>query len=266
MGLKIIISIFAFMLGACVASFAYVIAVRLPKGISVVKPASHCFMCGAKIKPYDNIPIISYILLRGKCRSCGGKIDAQSFIAELFGGAAFLCAYLAFSAEPYKLPFAFAVSALFLAMAYIDIGTKTVYNLTLWIYFAISAVYALTLCAVNSCAPYSNIIGAAVGFSFFALIYGAGTIFYKKEVLGDGDVFIVSISGFLLGAGKLLAALVIGSVTACIVEIPALIKTNRWRDKRVAFVPYLLFGTYSALLTGDFLIDLIVGAVEYGGI
>jgi len=264
MVLKVIISVFVFALGACISSFAYVVAVRVPMGISVVKPASHCFNCGAKIKPYDNIPIISYIILRGRCRSCGGKIGAQSFMVELFGGAAFLFAYFVFFTEPYIIPFAFFLTALFLVMACVDMQTKTIYNATLWIYFAVSVAFVLVDCAVNLRAPVTNVIGAAVGFSFFALVYVVGFIFCKEEALGDGDVFIVAISGLLLGVEKLLIALLIGSVSGCIAEISTLAKTDKWQKERVAFAPYLLFGTYSALLAGDFLIYSVVDAVAYG--
>ena len=97
-----IIGFFIFIIGLCIGSFLNVVSLRAFTGESIVLPPSKCPKCGAKIKPYDNIPVLSYLILGGKCRNCKGSISIQYPIVEFVTGIGFLCLYNMFAPLFYK--------------------------------------------------------------------------------------------------------------------------------------------------------------------
>jgi leader peptidase (prepilin peptidase)/N-methyltransferase len=144
--LKPLIAVFAFIFGAVFASFGGVVAYRVPKRQSIVKPDSYCPSCGKSIKPYDNIPIISWLILGGKCRSCKAKIGVFSLICEFFGGIGFCGAYLMYGGSLKTLPIFIALLFLvflFLIVAAIDYETHDIYNVSLIIFGVIALFISL---------------------------------------------------------------------------------------------------------------------------
>lgn len=264
MGMHIIISVFAFVAGACCASFASLAAVRYQRGTNLFFPPSHCDHCGRTLKFIDKIPILSYIFLRGKCRYCGGKISFFSFLCEVLGAFSFLSAYVAFGLAaytPYKMFFSALLSILFIIIAEIDHDSYAVYDLFIYIFLAVAAVFAVADAFVRGVFPASRIVGAVIGWAVFFAVYYIGRKVTGDDVLGDGDVFLAGISGLLLGADKLLIAVLIASFAGCAICLPPYLK-NKDRGKKIAFAPYLLFGAYTSFVFGDIMIGAFYGLID----
>jgi len=263
MGIHIILSIFSFVSGACFASFASLAAARYQRGTSILFPPSHCDHCGRTLKLIDKIPIFSYIFLRGKCRYCGGKISFFSFLCEVFGAFSFLSAYVAFGVAahvPYKIIFSFFLSVLFIIIAEIDHDSFAVYDLFIYIFLAVSVVFTAADSIDRGVFPAMRIVGAVIGLTVFFAIYYIGWRITGDYVLGDGDVFLVGISGLLLGADKLLLAVLISSLAGCIICLPPYFK-NKDKGRKIAFAPYLLFGAYTSFVFGDIIIGGLYGLI-----
>ena len=243
---KILFSILAFALGTSLASFAGVVAYRLPQSLSISKPNSYCTSCQKPIKIYDNIPIISWILLGGKCRYCNAKIGTFSFLIEIFGGLGFMLSYLVYGSNFDTLPIFMALMLmifLFIVIAAIDHETNDIYNITLFISTYKIIVFNKSL--------WLYIFGAILGFAFFGAIKVISKGILKKDALGSGDVYLVGIAGMMLGAFPLLISIIIATLLGSIVEIIK-IKTNKSDVvSEIAFAPYLLFGIGIMAIYGD---------------
>ena len=256
--LKPIIAVFAFIFGAVFASFGGVVAYRVPKRQSIIKPDSYCPFCRKNIKPYDNIPIISWLILGGKCRSCKSKIGVFSLLCEIFGGIGFCGAYLMYGDALTTLPLFIALLFtvfLFLIMAAIDYETHDIYNVTLIIFGVIALFISLyRIFALNE-SVWSFLGGAALGFGSFGLIALISKLILKRNALGSGDVWLVGIGGLMLGALPLLFAILIATLTGSVIELTKIKCGKQERESEIAFGPYLLLGIGFMAIFGDALLD-----------
>lgn len=256
--LKPLIAIFAFVFGAVFASFGGVVAYRVPKGQSIIKPDSYCPSCRKNIKPYDNIPIISWLILGGKCRSCKSKIGVFSLLCEIFGGIGFCGAYLMYGDALTTLPLFIALLFtvfLFLIMAAIDYETHDIYNVTLIIFGVIALFISLyRIFALNE-SVWSFLGGAALGFGSFGLIALISKLILKRNALGSGDIWLVGIGGLMLGALPLLFAILIATLTGSVIELAKIKLGKQERESEIAFGPYLLLGIGFMAIFGDALLD-----------
>lgn len=256
--LKPLIAIFAFIFGAVFASFGGVVAYRVPKGQSIIKPDSYCPSCRKNIKPYDNIPIISWLILGGKCRSCKSKIGVFSLLCEIFGGIGFCGAYLMYGDALTTLPLFIALLFtvfLFLIMAAIDYETHDIYNVTLIIFGVIALFISLyRIFALNE-SVWSFLGGAALGFGSFGLIALISKLILKRNALGSGDIWLVGIGGLMLGALPLLFAILIATLTGSVIELAKIKLGKQERESEIAFGPYLLLGIGFMAIFGDALLD-----------
>ncbi len=258
--MNIIVGIFLFILGSVIASFLGVVIYRVPNNMSIVKPNSFCPSCKHEIKWYDNIPIISYIILRGKCRYCYSKIGISSLILEILGGCLFLFTFLSYGLS-YDLIFLLPIISLLIVIAYIDYNTKTIYDFSWISLLVITILYVIYLGIYNNEVPLENIIGALVGFASFFLISFIGKIIAKTEVLGFGDVILMGIAGLLLNYKVWLFALLIGTLVGSIIELTLLKLKKRERGEEVAFGPYLVLGIIVGILVGRQVVDFVLGLV-----
>ena len=237
--------------GLVIGSFLNVVAYRLPRGESLVFPGSHCTACGAEVKAYDNVPVLSWLLLRGRCRSCRERISPRYPFVELVTGVVFAAIALARGLDAdllLELPFA----AMLIAVADIDIEHRIVPNkillpLAIWAVAASAAVRPDVL-------PELLIAGAAA-FSFFllaALVHPAG--------MGMGDVKLAGVMGLYLGLA-VVPALLIAFVLGSAVGIAMLARHGAKARKRgVPFAPFLALGGLAGVLAGPELIDLYARA------
>ena len=256
---KVIFSMLAFVLGASFASFAGVVAFRFPKGISLVKPNSYCPHCRKEIRKFDNIPILSWILLGGKCRYCNSKIGAFSFLIEIFGGVGFMLTYWEYGDSFQNLPILVAVMLLiflFIIISAIDYETHNIYNITLIIFLFISVFITAYRIIIFDSNVWSHFGGAILGFSFFGSVKFISKLILNKDALGSGDVYLVGIGGLMIGAFPLLIAIIIATFLGSVIEIIKIKTKKSEKEVEIAFGPYLLFGMALMSIYGDSIMKL----------
>lgn len=236
-------------LGLIIGSFLNVVIWRLPRGESLSKPRSRCPSCGAAIKPWDNVPVVSWLLLRGRCRNCGAKIGARYPFVEAATAAAFVGAALARGTND-DLALWLPLTAALIAIAMIDldhqiIPNKIVYPGAVW------GLVGTILFRPDNIDDSLIAGGAAFMFLFLAaLIYPAG--------MGMGDVKLAGMLGLYLGswvAPAMFAAFLSGSV----VGLAIVAREGRGaRKKKVPFGPFLALGGLVAIYAGAELVDVYV--------
>jgi len=241
---------FVGVLGAIFGSFLNVVSYRLPRHESLLSPASHCTKCGTPVKPYDNIPILSWLLLRGHCRSCAAPISPRYPLVEALTAALCVGAVLA-HASASGIVLSVALILVVVPAALIDLEHRIIPNrLT-----ALGAVLApaIGLALDPSGEPGRLIAGAGAGgfLLLAALAYPGG--------MGMGDVKLAAVMGLFLGsavAPALLVALLAGALVgaAIIAEKGA----SQGRKTAVPFGPFLALGALVAVFAGQPLVDLYV--------
>jgi leader peptidase (prepilin peptidase)/N-methyltransferase len=234
-------------LGLLIGSFLNVVAYRLPRGESLLWPASHCTDCEAAIKPYDNVPVLSWLLLRGECRNCRTRISPRYPAVELLTALAFGAIVLINGFDKqlvWELPFA----AMLIAVAGIDLEHRIIPNKILLpaAVFAIAAAVALRPGELPELAIAGA--GAFAAFLLAALAHPAG--------MGMGDVKLAGVMGLFLGAA-VIPALFIAFLAGTVVGLVVIARHGaEGRKKGVPFGPFLALGGLAGLLVGSDLIDL----------
>jgi len=200
----------ALLIGASVGSFANVVVARLPAGLSIVKPRSRCPRCLGPIAWYDNLPVISWLLLRARCRSCGAAISARYPLVELAVAAAALLALRRHGPSGAALAELGFVASL-LVLALIDLDTWLLPNALTWPLLA----GGLLLSALGATAAPSlgaAVWGAGVGFATFAAVAFLGKRLAGREAMGFGDVWLLAGLGAFLGVKALLPLVLLASI------------------------------------------------------
>jgi leader peptidase (prepilin peptidase)/N-methyltransferase len=238
---------FAAPFGLVIGSFLNVVAYRLPRGESIVTPPSHCPGCDTQIRPWDNIPLLSWIFLRGRCRSCQTRISPRYPLVELLTAVLFAALAVAKGLNDdlvVLLPFA----AMLIAVADIDLEHRIVPNKIV----VPMAVYGVAASAVVRTAMLPELlIAGAAAFTFLlvaALIHPAG--------MGMGDVKLAGVMGLYLGA-SIAPALLVAFLSGSVVGLAVMARHGAsGRKKGVPFAPFLALGAVVALFAGPELIHL----------
>jgi leader peptidase (prepilin peptidase)/N-methyltransferase len=234
-------------LGAIIGSFLNVVAYRLPRKESLLHPPSRCPNCGTNIKPYDNVPVLGWLWLRGRCRACGAAISWRYPAIEFLTGL--LCALVVLEYGADRDVWApLLLVLLLIPITLIDLEHHIIPN----VLSAIGAVGAIVLCLVfDSDSLVENLIAGAAAGGFFllaAIVYPAG--------MGMGDVKLAGVLGLFLGravAPAIFIALISGVVIGGV--IIARYGAQEGRKKGIPFGPWLSFGGVIALFFGDDLVD-----------
>lgn len=249
--IKIILSVFSFALGSALASFAGVVAFRVPRKMSIVKPDSFCPSCGTTLKWYDNIPVLSYLFLGGKCRNCKSKIGIFGFWCELLCGVFFLLAFVKFELSVHTL-LLMAVFVLFVTVAAVDFDENNIYDASLVMFALLSAALGLwQILWEKQIVWWDCVLGSAVGFVFLGAVKLVAEIVLKKDALGSGDVYLCGIAGFMLGTFPLLLGISAATFIGSVVELIRLKAGKTQKEAQVAFAPYLLLGFALAAIFGS---------------
>ncbi len=233
--------------GLVVGSFLNVLAHRLPRGESVVFPGSHCPACGAGILPRDNIPVVSWLLLGGRCRTCRAPISARYPLLELTNGVLWALVFLRARQWPDLLGGVFFASAC-LALASIDLEFQILPDkITLT---GIAAGILLSLFSKTR-TPGSALLGAAVGGGGLFLVAFLYEKIAGQEGMGLGDVKMLAMIGAFLGPAGVLVSVLLASLSGSVVGIAAIALGRGDRKMRLPFGVFLAVGGVAALFFGD---------------
>ena len=244
---EILVVMVAAVLGLMVGSFLNVCIVRLPANQSVVRPRSRCPRCEKPIAWYDNIPVFSWLLLRGKCRGCGLPISPMYPAVELLTGAIW-----ALMAWRHPLELEALRGALFftilLGIALTDIREYIIPDEFTWGGLAIGLLFSLAG-GLHTLLP--ALIGAVTGFSLLWVIGFGGSLLLKKEAMGGGDIKMMAMVGAFLGWQGVLLTIFLGSLLGTIIFLPLNLIGPR-RD--VPFGVFLSIGAAAAWMVGTTMI------------
>lgn len=232
--------------GLIVGSFLNVVAYRMPRGESIVTPASHCPGCSTPIKPYDNIPVLGWLVLRGRCRACSGAISARYPLVEMLTCALAVAVVLT-KHSARDLVIGLVLVGVLVTVALIDLDERIIPN-KITLPAALLAV-GIGLAFAPSKVPEQLIAGAAAAgfFLVFVLAYPRG--------MGMGDVKLAGVLGLYLGSA-VAVALLVGVAAAAVVGITimARIGVKAGRKRAVPFGPFLALGGIVGLLVGSLIL------------
>ncbi len=253
--------IFIFVLGAIAGSFLNVCIYRMAKGDSVIWPRSHCPHCRKDIPWYDNIPIISFIVLKGRCRSCNGKIRFRYILVEILTASMALLLFSTCGLGPKFYAYSVFVCALIVA-TFIDFEIQEIPDEISLGGLAAGLILAFIFPSLmNSHSHTRALIGSLIGaFAGGASIYimgVIGTIIFKKDAMGGGDVKLMAMIGAFLGLKMAAVAFFIAPVFGALAGMALKMRDGR---EIIAYGPYLSLGAIVALLYGD----KILGLFFYG--
>ena len=224
---------FAFAFGALWGSFLNVVIVRLPRDESIVFPASHCLACGAKIQPYDNIPIFSYLILQGRCRACGAPFSPRYAVVELLSALGAWGCVQAFGVSWAALGF-YVFLALLLAIACIDIEHWIIPHELSWPGIGVGLAFSF----LNPRArPPEALLGAALAWAGFTLLSWLGERIFKKEALGLGDRWLLAMESAFLGYQAILPLVLLSSIQGTIVGLALIAAGKSQTGERPEMAP-----------------------------
>ena len=229
---------YAALVGACVGSFLNVCVYRLPEGLSVVRPRSRCPSCETPIAWYDNLPIVSYFLLRGRCRSCGARYSVQYAIVELVTALLWLAAVVRYGVTGQALAVAIFFTLL-LGIALTDLRTYIIPD-----EFTVGGtILGLLLSAApGGLTIQQSVLGAVVGFAFLYLAAVLGEWALKKPAMGGGDIKMMAMVGAFLGPMGTILTIFLGALAGTIVFLPISMRTKK-------LVPFGIFLSLGAAIT-----------------
>jgi leader peptidase (prepilin peptidase)/N-methyltransferase len=220
-------------LGALWGSFLNVCIVRIPRGMSVVSPASHCFACGKGVWARDNIPILSYLLLRGRCRHCGARFSPRYALVEAVAAALAALIFWTFVVDAPGEPLGvcaarfatyFAFAAVLLVLSFIDLDTKRLPDI---ITLPAIGVFFLAGFAVHDVPWSERAIGAAAGYLLVRIIADGYYYATGREGLGLGDGKLLAIMGALFGWKAIPAIVLLASLAGILISVPVLVVRRR---------------------------------------
>jgi leader peptidase (prepilin peptidase)/N-methyltransferase len=247
---------YAFAIGAIIGSFLNVVIHRYPREESIVFPASRCPQCSTAIRPWDNVPIISYAVLGGRCRSCRSTISARYPLVELANALFYLAIFLRTGVSIAFLPVA-AIASMTIVLIYIDADIQILPDVIDLPGIAIGvAVGALRLGAVTPGLFLANsltdsLLGAAIGGGVLLTISLAYKLVRKVEGMGLGDVKMLAMIGAVMGAEAILPVLLIASLSGAIVAIPLAVRHDRGMQLAIPFGVFLGFASLVILFFGS---------------
>lgn len=241
--------------GAAVGSFLNVCAYRIPKGESIAYPPSRCPACSSDIRAYDNIPVLSFLLLSGRCRDCGARISLKYPLVELITGVLWAAAYYQFGLD-LRLAYSLFFITVLVVLSAIDYDTKTIPNRLLLPAMAASVLLLPlhflkieTLPVVNGLSVSAAALGFAAGGGFLYLVAVVAPLIFKKEAMGGGDIKLAAFMGLFLG-GYVMLALFIGFFLGALIGIVMIAKDRRNAQDMIPFGPFLAAGSVITLFFG----------------
>lgn len=255
----ICVYVLAGLFGLCVGSFLNVVIYRVPLGMSLARPGSHCTKCDYSLRWYDNIPVLSWIMLGGRCRKCREPISIRYTAVELANTVLWLlCAMLFWEQNPVYAIVCAIVCSVLICIFYIDLEHMLIYNRFVLL---IAAGGLITMFHDGYTKPIDHVIGALAGGGVFALLYFGAILILKREAMGFADVKLAAAAGLLLGWQKFILAILVGSVVGSFVLVILNRVKNQERNTEYPFGPFIVGGMLLALLVGDAILTWYVALI-----
>jgi len=262
--LDFLVGIFVFITGLSVGSFANVCIYRLPRDMSIIRPRSFCPSCQTPIKPRHNIPLLSFIFLRGKCACCGAKISWRYPLIELLSGLLFLSAFYYFylsSDNIYMFIVGLYLSSVFLIIFFIDLDFKIIPD-SLSLSGIIIGV-AVSFLPATPLRWYDSVIGLFAGGLLFLAVAELGDRLFKKESMGGGDIKLAAMLGAFLGWKGILLVLGIASFLGALIGgLLLIIAKDKESARTVPFGPFLVAAALIVFYRGN---EIIAAYLEFIG-
>ncbi len=231
----LIYSFFVFVFGLCIGSFLNVVILRAFSGESIVLPPSKCPNCKEKIKWYDNIPLLSYLILKGQCRNCKTKISIQYPIVEFATGLIWFLIFFKFGLSVSTL-LLLILASLGIVIATTDIKEKVVFDVHTISFIIIAMIYR-----VLTNATVEGIFGLIAGALIMEILARLGYLFVKRRAFGEGDTYIAAGIGALFGVKLFIIILVLSVVLQVVCILPNFL-SNIWKEGEKSFVAsFLIF-------------------------
>jgi len=235
----------SFIFGLIIGSFCNVVIHRLPQGASIVTPGSHCPSCKTPIRPRDNIPLVSYLLLRGRCRVCKEPISLRYPAVELLSGVLYVLLWLKFGLSIPLGGYA-ALTSTLLTVALIDYDHKIIPNTITLPGIVIGLGLSLWALPIT---PLASLLGVLVGGAFFYLI-----ALVSRGGMGGGDIKLIAMIGAFLGWQGAFFTIFSGALLGSLVGVTLMLLGKKGRKDKVPFGPFLSCGAILFLLCGEQLI------------
>lgn len=252
--------------GLVIGSFLNVVIARVPEGRSIVRPASACPSCGQEIKAYDNIPVLSYLILKGRCRNCGSSISVQYPLVEAGCAALWLAVYWRFGGLGWEFALSAVLLAALLALAVIDARLYRLPNPIVYTTFFVGL--ALVVAATAATGDWNrlrdSLICAVASFALFWAIAAVGGAAFGEDAMGFGDVKLAGVLGLYLGwlgPRYVVIGLFLGFLTGAVVGLAMRAGGKKKRRDPIPFGVFLAIGAFLGILVAEPLADLYLGSL-----
>jgi leader peptidase (prepilin peptidase) / N-methyltransferase len=270
--LSTLIGIFVFLFGLIIGSFLNVCILRIPSGKSIVLPASACPKCGEAIRAYDNIPVLSYLVLGGKCRGCKTKISPMYPLVEFLTALLFLGCFYAFGISVETAKWA-AFSAIMVVLVFTDLRERILPDVVNFTGLAIGLIFSLFIKPTDGTALWianhlfeypppapvlslvDAILGAAVGGGLLWLVSEAYFKLRGREGMGLGDVKMMLMAGAFLGAKRTLLTILAGSLLGSVLGVAIILARRKDADYELPFGTFLGAGALLVVFFGTPLVN-----------
>jgi len=264
--------IVVFVFGMCVGSFLNVCIYRIPKRKSIVFPASHCPKCKTPIKWYHNIPVLSYLFLKGRCAFCGKKISVCYPLVETISAIFALMCFNKFFVGQGDLALAFIFYAFLCALIVItgiDLKYFIIPDIISISGIIMGIIFSFIFPQIHHTANHLHalwlsVLSCLIASGTLFLIAVIGSVIFKKEAMGLGDVKLVGLFGAFLGYKYALLSIFLSSIIGSIFGIGMILFGKAKLQTRIPFGPYLAAGAFLSLFYGDILIDWYIRLLTMG--
>jgi len=249
----LVVEIFFAILGAAIGSFLNVLIHRLPEESSIIFPASRCPRCGKAIRFYDNIPVISYILLRGRCRDCGERIAFRYPLVEAITAAFSLLLFWKYGVT-FQWLVSFAFVCALIVITFIDLDHQIIPHILTLTGIPVFAFLAVLFMGLTPIDAFLGIMIGAGSLYFVAVYYEALT---GREGMGGGDVNLLAMLGAFLGWKSLLFILLVSSLLGAVIGLALILFKGKDMKYAVPFGPFLCLASLLYLFFGNAWIRMI---------
>jgi leader peptidase (prepilin peptidase) / N-methyltransferase len=248
---ELLLYVYVFILGLCIGSFLNVCIYRLPEGTFLKAPRSECPSCGKMIRFYDNIPVLSYLMLKGRCRYCRTAISIRYPLVELITGMCAVSIYMNFGLTLEGLIY-FVFIAVLIVVIYIDIDHRIIPNVITLPGIPICFLASFALTSMTMKASVLGIISGGGSLLTVAWVYRLIT---KREGMGGGDIKLLAMIGALIGWKGVIFTIYTASVAGTLVGLPMILLKNKNFRLKIPFGPFLSMGAILYIFFGEVVIN-----------